>query len=949
MAFPTVAGFGGGNSGGNVTTTTVDLTVAGTASVGDLLIVLFAKDGNAAPTWPSPWDAHKQDVAIANSAGYRSSAWRIVESGDATSFDLSHPSEASAWQVYRITGQHWKVNAYGTGPIATVVANAAGTTGTSNAPNSDSASPAYPQSDTLWIAACAYDDGTVAATAAPTNYTDLRNDRWNDAAGIGIASARRELNAASENPGSFTLSASKDWGAWGLYVRPDIGFPVAWLYGSNSGGNVTQSDVNVAALVGTPNEGDLVIVSIAKDGTGTFTWPASPAFTSLLAGTAFTSALHEVRYRIWQSGDSTTVSITHATESTAWEVIRIAAGTFDAGTAPYATGTTGDSTDPNPPNGNPGGWDVEKTLWIAEAANDGNVAITGGPSDYSFFRNDRVAASTGSGIAVAVKESEAASEDPGVFTMTTEQWGAATIAVRPSSANPPQNTTGVAVSAAWATVLATALAISSAAGVPAAASWSLPAASAQAGEVAASGVAVGVPWAEPTAGAQASAEATGVAAAATWAAVTAAAGAGAEGVAASAVWTAPDASAQAGEVGAAGVSIAVAWNTPTGSAQAGDVGTSGVPVSATWAAPTAGAEPGSVPASGLPASVPWSAPTAAAEPGDVGASILAASVLWVESDAAAQPGPVDSAGIAIAIPWIVPTAAAGATSEASSVAVELPWGVPSAAASLGGQNTDAIPVSIAWSTPTAAAQTSADASAIPVSLLWSVPAAGAQPGEVGTSALPTTVAWGIPNAAATAGETAQGVAVSLPWVIPNEGAAPGDAPSQGVAVGAVWTAPNAGAEAGPTQASGVAVSSAWVGATAGAVPGAVSADGVAVLVAWAVPVASAEVVSTATGVAVSVAWVVPTAGAAPGAIDTAGVSAAAAWIAPIAGAEGGAQGTLRRDASNTLAVLSPDRQATDVEPERELHNVDAGLSTITTIDPDRTVGVTMAGREMTEV
>jgi hypothetical protein len=222
-------------------------------------------------------------------------------------------------------------------------------------------------------------------------------------------------------------------------IRGPSGFPSFLdLSGANSGGNVTTSSVDVT-IAGTPVAGDLVIIGIMKDGTGAFTWPATPAFTQLAnfpitadAGSA--QAVLDCRYRIWQAGDSTTVAITHANESTAWEVVRIAKGTFDSATAPAAATTApGASTNPDPPSLDPAGWATEKTLWIALAGNDGNEAITAGPSGYFYFRNDRVAAATGAGIAVAWIESEAGSEDPGVFTMASEQWAAGTIAIRPAA------------------------------------------------------------------------------------------------------------------------------------------------------------------------------------------------------------------------------------------------------------------------------------------------------------------------------------------------------------------------------------------------------------------------------------------------------------------------------------------------------------------------------------
>src|SRR3970040_1913736 len=370
MSFPVVAGFGGGNSGGNVTTTTVDLMVAGTPRVGYLLLVLFALDGDTEPTWPAGWQT--SSAAMGASQGYTSFGARVFRSGDPTSIDLSHPSEGSAWQVYRITGAYKAEPKLSITVAYTGIVVDGGANGTNSAPDPANAVPDWPRGEAMWIAFAGNDNGTVSTDSGPSSYANFRNDRWNNVDGVGLASARRELDASSENPGTFALSASEEWRAQNIAIRAPSNFPNFTHGSSNSGGNVTTSNVDVAARVGTPDAGDLVIISICKDGTGAFTWPASPALTQ----------------------------------------------------CPNLPATAGGVT--------------EKTLWIAVAVNDGNVQSTAVPSGYSFYIRDYVATAGGVHLAGAVKESEASSEDPGVFTMASEQWAAGTIAVRPRQVTIPE-------------------------------------------------------------------------------------------------------------------------------------------------------------------------------------------------------------------------------------------------------------------------------------------------------------------------------------------------------------------------------------------------------------------------------------------------------------------------------------------------------------------------------
>jgi len=251
MTFPTVAGFGGSNSGANVTTTTVDLeALAGVASVGDLLLVILGIDGTEGGGWPSGWTS----IYSAGTTQSLTARYHIVESGDPTSIDVTHGSQGSSHQVYRIQNGTFNV-------LLAEEHGLAANGGPDTAPNPPSINPIWPSSwDVLWIAISVNDDGTTDATVAPTNYTDLRSDRWNNADGVCLATARRLLAADSEDPGAFTIGASETWITGTIAIAPATGFPQAILSGGNSGGNTTSQDIDVALFVDTPVAGDLVII-----------------------------------------------------------------------------------------------------------------------------------------------------------------------------------------------------------------------------------------------------------------------------------------------------------------------------------------------------------------------------------------------------------------------------------------------------------------------------------------------------------------------------------------------------------------------------------------------------------------------------------------------------------------------------------------------------------------
>lgn len=451
MAYPTVAGFGSGSGNGSSGNSSIDLTVAGTAAVGDLIVVIFGTAiGNinyGGSVFPSKWGYSNQGGGAFSDYVATIFGWKIVEPGDPSTITVKtgSGSEPAVWQVYRIAaGTHDGVYPVGGTPIRY---------GTTTTPTGPTCTPFWPQGDTLWLAWAAFWNTTeLSISSYPTNYTDgtLNTRLYTSLGYIHLATCRRQLNATSDTAGTFTISGAPVQSfTQRLAIAPArnvTAYPkvIGVGYG-NSGGNVTNTDIafkyaqnddtfngNITGL--NPQPGDLVVVAVCKDGTGTFTWPATPAFTSLTNAAFQSVAAFTVGYRIWQTGDSYFVSLSHANESSGFVAFVIEKDTFASGTAPQLAETNGSSTNPDPPSLNPSSWDVENTLWLALAGNDGNQAITAAPSGFYGLVNGRVAASTGAGCAGAWLGEATAAKDPAAFTMSTEQWYAGTVGVRPTHA-----------------------------------------------------------------------------------------------------------------------------------------------------------------------------------------------------------------------------------------------------------------------------------------------------------------------------------------------------------------------------------------------------------------------------------------------------------------------------------------------------------------------------------
>lgn len=204
MTFPAVAATNSGNSGANTTSTVITMPTG--ATVGDLVVVVFGKDGTGVPSIASG-TGWTQVGGASTGSSYGVIFWKVFD-GSGDNLTITTTSEGTCYTVYRITGHNGQVN------ISSPQVSA-GTT-----PNPANLDPAdWGTEDTLWISACAW-DGNVAHSAYPTNYASNQlTNRWANSNGCGVASATRNLNAGSEDPGTFTIG-SDEWWALTIAIRP---------------------------------------------------------------------------------------------------------------------------------------------------------------------------------------------------------------------------------------------------------------------------------------------------------------------------------------------------------------------------------------------------------------------------------------------------------------------------------------------------------------------------------------------------------------------------------------------------------------------------------------------------------------------------------------------------------------------------------------------------------
>lgn len=207
MSFPQVAATNTSTQTANTTTHTVNLP-AGIAS-GDLLIVFFAKDGDGGANNVAGWTT-LGTAAVLNNLQLIV-FYRIADGTEAGTITVTTPdSERSAHQSYRIADWHGV-----TAPSMT------GNSATDPAADPANHTPSWGAADTLWLIA-AVSDANTTFSADPANYTDpIENNSTGTNDGVKLRTLRRNLTAASEDPGTFT-NTDRPWATETLAVRPPL-------------------------------------------------------------------------------------------------------------------------------------------------------------------------------------------------------------------------------------------------------------------------------------------------------------------------------------------------------------------------------------------------------------------------------------------------------------------------------------------------------------------------------------------------------------------------------------------------------------------------------------------------------------------------------------------------------------------------------------------------------
>lgn len=261
--------------------------------------------------------------------------------------------------------------------------------------------------------------------------------------GVGASSDNangRVTITITDNTGTATTDAievqvSRDAGATWEPLRTtaaggidDVAYVAATgEYTSASDG--TSHALPLPAPFGGILQNDLLVAFVGMDGNPTFTWPEGWSEIKDEAGNG-NAVRAGVAWKRAAGGESGTITLTTSASEGGGARILCVRGAHRTAVPEVSTGVSGSGANADPDFVSPLNWFSENTLWIAAMVNDGNVAVTAGPSGYLGFGNTRWANASGAGVATAYRRTISSTEDPGAFTHTAEDTRAFTVAVR---------------------------------------------------------------------------------------------------------------------------------------------------------------------------------------------------------------------------------------------------------------------------------------------------------------------------------------------------------------------------------------------------------------------------------------------------------------------------------------------------------------------------------------
>jgi len=196
------------------TVTSMPVTMPASVTSGNRLIATVSvRNSGTWSTIPTGWTQLAQQLG-GGSASQLTIFEKIANGteGGTTPTWVASVATTAIWQVQQISGAH-----------ASTASEVTTSSGDATSADPPALTPSWGTDDTLWIAVAGHAAVSAAAfTAAPTNYSGFQNNGASSGgSATSVATAYRQLNASSENPGTFTAGGSnRFWAAATIGVRP---------------------------------------------------------------------------------------------------------------------------------------------------------------------------------------------------------------------------------------------------------------------------------------------------------------------------------------------------------------------------------------------------------------------------------------------------------------------------------------------------------------------------------------------------------------------------------------------------------------------------------------------------------------------------------------------------------------------------------------------------------
>jgi len=437
---------------------THNVTLPATKTADDIWLMIWVRSGSGGTvTGPSGW-TEVAAVDMNSNQGFRVYIKRATGSETGTADLTTALNNRSSAIIRRYSG-------VSTGTLSGVWDVSADANGSGTTPDPGSVTPSWGSDAGNLAVACAGSAGTGDLfTGYPSSY--LNTSTQDDSNSCAVAGADKTFSGSSENPGSFTLAGSENWGAVTVALKPEPaagdgtadmvmsgsgggGADVPYLVGASTASESSLTEnhtINYPTVAGGIEADDFIILTTGVDQSTNPGNVYPPSGFATLIGAAH-GATGQKLYSWFKRADGTETSsdtetwTTSASDSalsqTHMRIYRGVNNGADADSWKVSANLGGTSTAPDPrPVPNVPWYPSDGTRCVAVGvAYYNGVDVDAGPSGYYHLVGD-----PGSNTVTLMTSDSAfvgASPNPGPYTISaSDDWRVHSIALAPGVAIP---------------------------------------------------------------------------------------------------------------------------------------------------------------------------------------------------------------------------------------------------------------------------------------------------------------------------------------------------------------------------------------------------------------------------------------------------------------------------------------------------------------------------------